>query len=318
MQRFQKILVVLKNCNTETMALRRAVKLAKEHNASLKLMKVVEELPWYAPTVWPIPEDLFRLEVQEVRGELASIAHQLHSEGLEVTFDAVPGKKYMEVVREVLREGHDLVLKEAETQPHFLFGSTDLHLMRKCPCPVWVISPRQVANRYSKILVAVEPAPKLDDFQNRLNVRMLELASSLAHIDGSAVHVLHSWKTPGERYFHNRTHVGNGQSVSVLERDIQRERQHALDELLEFVPAPPGGWRVHLMNGEAHEVIADFAGSEKVELLVMGTLQRPGIHGFLIGNTAENVIHRVNCSLLTLKPDGFETPIRQEEAVSVS
>lgn len=318
MQRFQKILVILKNCSSETMALRRAIKLAREHNASLKLMKVVEELPWYAPTVWPIPEDLFRLELEEIREELADIAHRLRSEGLNVTYEAVPGKKYIKVVREVLREGHDLVLKEAESQPNFVFGSTDLHLMRKCPCPVWVISPRQLSNRYSKILVAVEPAPKLDDFQNRLNVRMLELASTIAHIDGSAIHVLHSWKTPGDRYFKIQSNVRQMQSYSGIQQEIQRERQHALDELLEFVPAPPGGWRVHLMNGDPQEVIANFAESEKVELLLLGTLQRPGIHGFLIGNTAENVIHRINCSLITLKPDGFETPIRQEEAASVS
>jgi nucleotide-binding universal stress UspA family protein len=47
-----------------------------------------------------------------------------------------------------------------------------------------------------------------------------------------------------------------------------------------------------------------------VELLVMGTVCRTGVAGFLIGNTAEGVLDQINCSVLTLKPEGFKTPVR--------
>jgi universal stress protein E len=43
--------------------------------------------------------------------------------------------------------------------------------------------------------------------------------------------------------------------------------------------------------------------------LVMGTMSRGGIPGLLIGNTAEKVLYRANCSVLTLKPDGFKSPV---------
>jgi len=44
-------------------------------------------------------------------------------------------------------------------------------------------------------------------------------------------------------------------------------------------------------------------------LVVIGTVGRSGVPGLLIGNTAEKVLSTVDCSVLTLKPEGFETPI---------
>ncbi len=40
---------------------------------------------------------------------------------------------------------------------------------------------------------------------------------------------------------------------------------------------------------------------------MMGTVAEPG----LIGNTAERVLHQVDCSVLKVKPDGFATPIME-------
>ena len=42
----------------------------------------------------------------------------------------------------------------------------------------------------------------------------------------------------------------------------------------------------------------------------MGTVGRSGIDGVIIGNTAEKVLNRIECSVLALKPPGFVTPIR--------
>ena len=36
------------------------------------------------------------------------------------------------------------------------------------------------------------------------------------------------------------------------------------------------------------------------------------IAGLFIGNTTEAVLHQVNCSVLTVKPEGFVTPVKPE------
>jgi nucleotide-binding universal stress UspA family protein len=51
---------------------------------------------------------------------------------------------------------------------------------------------------------------------------------------------------------------------------------------------------------------------EHVDLLVLGTVCRTGVPGFLIGNTAERILNQGNCSVLTGKPDGFLTPVKLE------
>ncbi len=48
------------------------------------------------------------------------------------------------------------------------------------------------------------------------------------------------------------------------------------------------------------------------DLLVMGTVSRGGVAGLLMGNTAERLLDRVDCSLLTIKPADFISPIHPD------
>ena len=73
-----------------------------------------------------------------------------------------------------------------------------------------------------------------------------------------------------------------------------------------------GGARVHVVNGMAEFVIPDIAKSENIDLLVMGTVCRTGIPGFFIGNTAEKILDEVDCSVLTVKPETFQSPVKFE------
>jgi hypothetical protein len=66
---------------------------------------------------------------------------------------------------------------------------------------------------------------------------------------------------------------------------------------------------LHLLKGEAENVIPELAEKENVDLIVLGTVGRSGIPGFFIGNTAESILNQANCSVLTLKPEGFVSPI---------
>ncbi|MFC6670537.1 universal stress protein [Marinobacterium aestuariivivens] len=56
----------------------------------------------------------------------------------------------------------------------------------------------------------------------------------------------------------------------------------------------------------------DYVAAQGIDLLVMGTVARTGIPGFVIGNTAENLVRKIGCSLLALKPPGFTSPVRSE------
>jgi nucleotide-binding universal stress UspA family protein len=65
-----------------------------------------------------------------------------------------------------------------------------------------------------------------------------------------------------------------------------------------------------MLKGESGHLIPQLAAKLKVGLIVMGTVSRTGVAGLLIGNSAERILRRVDCSVLTVKPDGFVTPVR--------
>ena len=60
------------------------------------------------------------------------------------------------------------------------------------------------------------------------------------------------------------------------------------------------------------DAIPNFIRQNKVDLVVMGTVARSGLSGMIIGNTAEQILSRIECSVLALKPAGFVCPVRLE------
>ena len=74
----------------------------------------------------------------------------------------------------------------------------------------------------------------------------------------------------------------------------------------------------YVVKGSARQVIPSFIESHDIELLVMGSVARAGVPGLFIGSTAESVLGDVHCSVLTVKPDGFVSPIDLENTQEAS
>ena len=86
-----------------------------------------------------------------------------------------------------------------------------------------------------------------------------------------------------------------------------------LDALLSHYSSLHLSPQVHLIKGRADKVIPEVVRQKEIDLLVMGTVCRTGVAGLFIGNTAENVLAQVDCSVLSVKPEGFVTPITLED-----
>ncbi len=61
-----------------------------------------------------------------------------------------------------------------------------------------------------------------------------------------------------------------------------------------------------LLQGYAEQLIPQQVEKTEADLLVIGSVARTGI---IMGNTAEEVLSNVKCDVLTLKPDGFVSPV---------
>ena len=256
------------------------------------------------PTI-NIQEYVIQQEQRSLEQFVAAIQHA----GIQVSSKTIYGIPFIKVIQEVLRGQHDLVMITADGRGgvrEMLFGNTTLHLMRKCPCPVWVIKPGQ-PKRFSRILAAVDLAQD-DKDRTALANKIIELASSLARLGPSELLIVHAWRMPGESMIRGRGEFSTADIEGLL-RETQATHRQWLIDLLQQHPMEGLKLEVYLLKGEAGSLVAELALAKAVDLIIMGTISRAGIAGLFIGNTAEKVLHQVDCSMLTIKPVGFITPV---------
>ena len=204
MNRFKNILLVCDEGSVHEELIGRAVWLAKANGATITVVDVIQAAPGELARLFSALPGVSAHDVEhEVvdfhRMRLVKLAAPIKSEGIVTSEIVLQGIPFVEIIRKVLRDKHDLVMKgaagEAEGRSLF-FASTDLHLMRKCPCPVWIMK-RSRRRKYARILAAVDPDPT-DARRDSLNRLIMDLATSLSRMEGSELHLTHVWNLEGE------------------------------------------------------------------------------------------------------------------------
>jgi universal stress protein E len=237
---------------------------------------------------------------------LRKLVQQAREAGIQAEDKLAIGKGWLELVRQSLREQHDLVLigtRDRKGLEWMLFGSTAVKVLRRCGCPVWVVKP-DGARSPMKIVVASGLDPAAEEG--------LRLAAGIAQITSATVHLLHVVDFPLDR------HWATALPDAREEAYRRRVREHAVKELEGQIDRagarhlnPPV--QVHLMDEIgilADEGILEFLNKEPMDLLVMGTIGRGGLAGVMIGNTAERLLPQLSCSLLAVKPKDFVSPVK--------
>jgi universal stress protein E len=321
MRQFTNIIVFVEGDSPLPPVLGRVTELAKRSGATVKLVTVIEPFPWYTRLFIPASAKIQRQLIQENADRLDSLAIPLRGEGLDVASKVLCGRRALELCREVLRADHDLLVKVAEPDRGTSLGSTDMRLLRTCPCPCLLFRPGSGDRPLRRIVVAVDPAPAPDvpevllhlreeirPDEQALNVKLLELGRSLAQVDHGELHIVHAWSAPGEDLLRSEGRLPR-QEVDDYVASLHEEARKSVARLLQGFPNESPQLHVHLMKGHPPDVITEFSKSHDCDLIVMGTIVRTGLPGILIGSTAETVFHRVECSVLAAKSDSFVTPV---------
>lgn len=259
------------------------------------------------------PSELADLQkwMDEDRLELMKdISSGLFEKGIQVTIKQSYGKPYLEVIREAIKGDYDLIMKPAgseATLKEVLFGSTDMQLFRACPYPVWAFKPTPNL-KLRRILVAVDLLAG-DEEKQALADKVLQWGRDVAELVGTELHIVHVWSLYGERTLRGRSiSVGTVTVDNLVQQEKQRHLR-LLDEALARNGLKQRRPQIHFRKGEATGLILATVDTVQPDLLVMGTVGRTGIPGFFIGNTADSVLRKVNCSVLAVKPDGFVSPV---------
>ena len=293
----KRILVHLDTTSDRRPALTRALHLAQITGGSLRLVDVLAPVPWHTPKGKAL-EQLLRATMKERLAEAVKLARKT---GVSATKALLEGDVADLVLQESVRWRADVLMRShgvtrAKPKP---IGPTDSQLLRRCPSPVWFVTPRQADGE--KVVVAAVDPDEGDLTRHDLSVRVAHAAIAVSSATGATLHIVHAWTAYGHQVLASHTSKSDLVSYVAACRAAARDR---FDALIRDAHVPSSA-HTHLIRGESDSGLSTFIERRRTSLVVLGSVGRTGLAGLVVGNTAERVLRRVHCSVLALKPAGF-------------
>jgi len=322
MQRFKNILYIMGSEAENNIVFKRALLLAENNQAKLTVVSIADEIST------DVKLYKTRLSSQEIQSQIIQ-ENQKDIDNLLATFSVenrpnieskiLIGTAYLEIIREVMRGDFDLVIK-AVTESNKMFGANDMHLLRKCPCPIWLHKSND-SNFDNKILAAVDVDDNCTlkelDIRHQLNLDVLSIAGSYALSGTADLYVVHVWSAVGESILRSGFSNTSEEDLAAYVKNVKDDRINKLNLLLKEAETKLGSDavdylkpKVELLKGKPETEIPKFTDEINASLVVMGTVGRTGLPGLFMGNTAEEILNQLNCSLLAIKPKGFKSPVK--------
>ena len=311
MKRVTSLLFYLED-EPDSATLQRAAKIADSAGATLTLAATVEPAALY-PRFAMGGLDIDEIEgllIEDRQRRLEESAELIRTPSLEIMTRVFVGDAVEVVIAVVQDEGFDLVVKSPSPSQGIrkqLFGSIDMHLMRTCPCPVLIGRAKQ--DGYSGHAVAAVSYDAGDNKYARLNKGILESAAWVAETQFAAIneiHVVHAWQLYGESLLaHGRGKLPSDKFQEALRQEEDKREQWLTNLIDEFQTRMPKEAEVRfkpvlsLLHGDPKIVIPRLVKELDADVLSLGTVSRRGVEGLLIGNTAEEILNRVSCSVVT-------------------
>jgi nucleotide-binding universal stress UspA family protein len=176
-----------------------------------------------------------------------------------------------------------------------LLGSVTEEVLRTAGCPVLTVRPDgelEAGGPPERILVPV-------DFSEHSDLALAS-AGALARRFGAELDVLHVIAELGvpDPYFADAAEL---RALTKAARDrVPEALAERVDQVLgEDVPAG-----THMEVGTPAAAIAEFAGEQGSDMIVLGSHGRTGMERVFLGSVAEGVVRRAPCAVLTVKPFG--------------
>ena len=198
----RKVLLVVDDDGHELEAIETAATLAARHGSAVTVLEVLPESGLSDDLLdGVISLDELRTTLEERRAmeleQLVAGRSKRFPGALDVK--VVTGIPFIEIIREAVNGGYDLITKTAEDRKARVtgrFGSTDMHLLRKSPLPLWITVPRG-RHEIRRVLAAVDVLNP-DEEAAGFNRQILATAHMAATTCDASLEVLSAWHVEGE------------------------------------------------------------------------------------------------------------------------
>jgi universal stress protein E len=302
--RYSRILVAIDFSKHSEAALQQAIWIGRIQGAKIvlahalpDLRKVAHEASYKAKLDLLQGEgELFEREVREKSdSKMRQMILDLKADDLDIQFETLIGESSVELIHAVQAEAFDLVLagtRGVSSWEKFLVGSTASRLIQKCPASVWIVKAKHVSPP-KVVLAPVDFSP--------VSLKAVRQGLSIAQQANAMFHLLHVI---------DDVDITSSYVANANRKEINEAVEKRLYGVLESLQIDREQIRVHLSIGAPWQEVGRLAQQLGVDLIAMGTVGRGGIQGLLLGNTAEKVLRTSDCSILTVKPDDFVSPIQ--------
>ena len=207
--------------------------------------------------------------IREKQEQLETLAEPLRTEGVDVETKVLNGKSSVEIIREVLRDKHDLVMRVAKgssSRRKGFFGTTGIRLLRECPCAVHLVAPNSPSPvRHVLACVDTSTAEPIDA---ELNENIFQVAEAISKRHSAKLSIAHAWTISSKQLLDGRIAT---REFEQLKRGRQEHIEGLFDKSLRGHGCAIDDDFVHILKGDAPTVIPEFASLEGVDLIVMGT-----------------------------------------------
>jgi universal stress protein E len=136
-----------------------------------------------------------------------------------------------------------------------------------------------------------------------LDRRIVTTAKALCEALGGQVHVFHAFDLTAAIAISTDAMTPIALPINELADAMRAEHTDAVARLCKEHGVPPE--RTHVHQGGTRQLLLTLTEQLRADAVVMGAVSRSGLKGLFLGNTAEDVLDRLHCDLVIVKPTGF-------------
>ncbi len=293
--------------------------LAEANRARLILCATVESPPA------TVGDSVLRDRILNVRKErayemLRELAYAIDVNEAPELLIAV-GKPFVTISRLVVEHDVGVVVSFAPDGLGHPVNSRLMHLVRKCPCAVWLWrAPSQARSATQALHIAVPIDRDIfagSEVSGDMAERLLHAALLSSSGMKARITLLHAWRPYGIDVLGK---AGDALPPDALSEYIDGQayahavwleaRQQYLDELITaYGRAGTTSCSAQLLEGSPGDIVPAWLETNDVVLLVLGTTGTGAVPGQLIGDTAETIFLRSRMPVLSVKPADFRSPV---------
>ena len=272
-----------------------AIELAKNHGARIELVHALL-VPSRATDFVPSPPDPTEELQAAASVRLNEITDRVRAAGVEVESDLRLGIPSQIIIDSAREKDVDLIVigtRGLTGLRHLLLGSTAERVVQHADCPVLTVHPAD-KDRHDKIRTVLVPT----DFSRDAETAYFAAMKLIGPDRDAKIVLVHVYHLPYE-------YTAYGTIPTSLDyfKDVEGAAEERLSSLARELREQGFDVETAAREGFPPEVILAEAAAVGADLIAMGTHGRTGFAHLVLGSTAERVVQRASCPVLTVRAE---------------